>query len=361
MFVKIQERYLLPTVFTTVIAISTIFYFVLIGVDGNDHEVTSHNPWNNFPKIETLAPIRSITNPDEKLLFIGDVHGNYDELIQLLEEKHYYHDGHLIKPESAAEEYKIILLGDFLTKGPDSLKVADFILNNKDQVDCVLGNNEIMVLLSLLNPHPEMRIPLRFSTDNDFFPDKEDDYVDVITPRKRHARLARKLGVLKLSQLAQHCSVVKKYDMTLSGDVFFGVHAGLLPGDFKPDSKGSDLSPVGNMYERIPSIISVVDMKYVNSKDWTETGREVSSVKNGIRWYKLWDHYYRDNSINNQVKNVTVLYGHDAHHGLTLRDHTKGLDSACAKGGHLSSLEYTFDPASGHYKAELYQVPCHRM
>lgn len=35
---------------------------------------------------------------------------------------------------------------------------------------------------------------------------------------------------------------------------------------------------------------------------------------------------------------MTVIYGHDAKTGLSIRDYTKGLDSGCVKGGRLTAL-----------------------
>lgn len=35
---------------------------------------------------------------------------------------------------------------------------------------------------------------------------------------------------------------------------------------------------------------------------------------------------------------MTVIYGHDAKAGLSIRDYTKGLDSGCVRGGRLTAL-----------------------
>ena len=345
---KLKEKYILPTILTSIVTISIISYISIFGVDGIiSRKPNSPSQWSNFPLIRTIQPTIKITDPNHKLLFIGDVHGNYDEFIQLLKDHKYYKDGELI---SDPDKVHITLLGDFLTKGPDSLKIANFILKYKDQIGCVLGNNEIMVLLSLLNPNGRLKVPLKFTTEDNFLPDEENGYWDIITPRKKHYKVAKKIGLIKLTQLAQHCSIVKKFDLSLSNDILFGVHAGLLPGDFMTKEK--------NVIERIPKVISLVDMKYVNERNWNETGRNKDDVENGVRWYKIWDKYYKDES--ESKLNITVLYGHDAHNGLTLKEHTKGLDSGCANGGYLSSLEYSFDPKSGHYISQLHQVPCHR-
>lgn len=356
---QLKNISLLSSILTGIITLSITLYIVLVGVNGirSDRSKLSLPPrWPNFPVIRTIDQTITITDPDHKLLFIGDVHGNYDELIQLLKEHQYYKDGRLITDPNKVH---ITLLGDFLTKGPDSLKIADFILKHKSQIGCVLGNNEIMVLLSLLNPDHRFTFPLKFTTEDGFLPNEEFDYWDIITPRKKHYKVAEEVGLIKLGELAQHCSIVKKFDLTLSDDILFGVHAGLLPGDFISSEEEEEDKDNFSFSGRIPKIISLVDMKYVNERNWTETGRNVDDVRHGIKWYKIWEQYYQDNSKNKP--NITVLYGHDARNGLTLKEHTKGLDSGCVNGGHLSSLEYSFDSKRGYYIAHLHQVPCHRV
>lgn len=355
---QLKNKSILSTILASIITLSIILYILLVRVDGiiSGRPKSSSPRRLNFPVIQTIDETVTITDPEHKLLFIGDVHGNYDELIQLLEEHQYYKDGRLI-----ADPHKvhITLLGDFLTKGPDSLKIANFILKYKDRLGCVLGNNEIMVLLSLLNPNQKLKSPLKFTTEDNFLPNEEFGYWDIITPRKKHYRMAKEIGLIKLSELAQHCSIVKKFDLTLSNDILFSVHAGLLPGDFISNEEGGGKDKNNLFLGRIPKIISLVDMKYVNERNWTETGRNIDDVQNGIKWYRIWNKYYQNNS--KDKPNITVLYGHDAHNGLTLKEHTKGLDSGCVNGGYLSSLEYSFDFKNGYYIAHLHQVPCHRV
>lgn len=356
---RLKNISILSAILTSIVTLSIILYKILMRVDGTmsgEPKPPSSPRWLRFPVIQTIDQTIRVTDPDHKLLFIGDVHGNYDELIQLLKEHQYYKDGQLIEDP---DKVHITLLGDFLTKGPDSLKIVDFILKYKDQIGCVLGNNEIMVLLSLLNPNHRFKFPLKFTTEDNFLPNEEFDYWNIITPRKRHYKVAKKIGLFKLSELAQHCSIVKRFDLTLSNDILFGVHAGLLPGDFISNDEIGDKGENNVFLGKIPKIISLVDMKYVNEKNWTETGRNIDDVQNGIKWYKVWNKYYQDDSENKP--NITVLYGHDAHNGLTLKEHTKGLDSGCVNGGHLSSLEYSFHSKHGHYITHLHQVPCHRI
>ena len=67
-----------------------------------------------------------------KRLVIGDVHGHYEALHNLLEQ---------IGP---GEDDEIYFLGDLIDRGPQSAQVVEFVMENEYQ--CILGNHEIMLL-----------------------------------------------------------------------------------------------------------------------------------------------------------------------------------------------------------------------
>ena len=76
---------------------------------------------------------------------IGDIHGSYRKLCALL--------GHCSKHRGAAE-YRIIFLGDYIDRGPNSREVVDLLIDTQsqapDQLICLRGNHEDM-LLSAVN------------------------------------------------------------------------------------------------------------------------------------------------------------------------------------------------------------------
>ena len=70
---------------------------------------------------------------------VGDIHGCYDELMQLIDHVHSYTFG--------AEDTKWIFLGDYVDRGPDTKKVIDFLIEFQKlkpvgQVTCLMGNHE---------------------------------------------------------------------------------------------------------------------------------------------------------------------------------------------------------------------------
>ena len=61
---------------------------------------------------------------------IGDVHGEFDTLIELTNQ--------------LSKKAKFIFVGDLIDRGPDSSKVVDFVRNGNHQ--CVMGNHEDMMI-----------------------------------------------------------------------------------------------------------------------------------------------------------------------------------------------------------------------
>lgn len=276
-----------------------------------------------FPTLTTIAQTITISNPRDRLIFVGDVHGQFKEFKKLLHTK-----------IGKIDQYTtVVLLGDFLVKGPGSVQMVDYIIENEDRIKFIFGNHEVLLFLAYLQDHLVSNKFLSFTTEREFPPNSFKG------PKKKHEKLVRDLGMQRLLRLADLGSAVLKFELELTNEILFAVHAGLLPGDFINK-------------DQIPPIVELVDMKYVDEKDWTKSAREEDDLKHSKRWYKLWD------DADSQYGNITVLYGHDAKKGLNLRKHTKGLDSGCVKGGSLSALEYTYNTENRCYSTTLHQVEC---
>ena len=93
--------------------------------------------------IQNLALYKECCS-DKDISVIGDIHGCFDDFINLLEKMGLYdatQKTFLINPD----DEQIVLLGDLIDKGPDSLKVINFVLNHKTYFRVVLGNHENFV------------------------------------------------------------------------------------------------------------------------------------------------------------------------------------------------------------------------
>lgn len=284
-------------------------------------------PSVSLPRINLIeeVPLPMDKNQDLRLLFVGDVHGQYHEMVQLFE-------------KTGLDDTMVVLLGDFLAKGPESAKVADFVLEHKDKVKCVLGNHDLAVMFAFLNPavakfpfHKKRRNlkPIKFTQSEEFF------YPDDMTKIKRmHWEISHQIGPEKMVALAQHCSAALHFD--LGEKKIFAVHAGLFPYDFN---------------NKVPSVRALTEMKYVDKNNWSKLSKEKEN-KNYIRWFKLW----KGSKLPDELSTTYVLYGHDASKGLNIKGHTMGLDTGCVKGGELTGME--FSRKLGEISTKLHQVKC---
>jgi len=77
---------------------------------------------------------------------VGDVHGCFDKLLSLFD---------ACRTIGAAETARFIFIGDYVDRGPDSMKVVDFLMQQErgrgDDFICLRGNHEDM-LISAADP-----------------------------------------------------------------------------------------------------------------------------------------------------------------------------------------------------------------
>lgn len=301
-------------------AINSILLFLLLIVNYKWFIIT---PKYQLPIISTVNNI-TITSEQERLVFIGDIHGMYDKFKKIIDK---------IKPDDYTT---LILLGDFISKGPGSGQIINYIINNKKNTKCILGNHEILTLFSLINPissnivhsvHLNKEIPTNFSWNPILFSTEEYN-PNPLEVKHMHRKLAKKIPWDHWFKLVNQCSGLLNIHLKLTNETLIAVHAGVLPHDLSS-----------------PSLKDIFTMRYVDDSNSSYTSK--FKFKGAIRWYQLW----------NKIKtSITVLYGHDAKYGLNLRVHTKGLDTDCVRGGKLSALEYVYD--NGQYSIYLHQVEC---
>lgn len=78
-----------------------------------------------------------------RVLAVGDIHGMYEKLIKLME-----------KIQFDPEEDLLVFLGDYIDRGPDSVKclqcVYDLQRAHTDSVICLMGNHEVMMFSYLM-------------------------------------------------------------------------------------------------------------------------------------------------------------------------------------------------------------------
>ncbi|WP_340318207.1 metallophosphoesterase [Rhizorhabdus argentea] len=103
------------------------------------------------------------TAKGERIYAIGDIHGRYDLLRRLLLQIKAHH---LSLPR--AERVRIMVLGDFVDRGPDSARVLKLLFGISRRTDilvCLLGNHEDLMLDALAGMERAQSAWLRLGGD----------------------------------------------------------------------------------------------------------------------------------------------------------------------------------------------------
>jgi len=277
------------------------------------------------------------------LYLIGDVQGCDNALQRLLDEIGF-----------SASRDNLVLLGDLVNRGPDSLAVLHRMMRLGAAARCVLGNHD----LHLLAIAHGVRAPHRKDT------------LDTILASPERAAL---LAWLRCQPLALR--------ERIDGRELLMVHAGLLPSwtadqtmalagevtrmmagpgfdDFLPQmyadtpTQWSD-SLVGIARQR--AIVNVLTrLRFCTADDRMEFATKDSADAAPDGFWPWFD------APGRRSANVTVAFGHWSTLGWLGRDNVLSLDSGCVWGGQLSAVQIRPLGQGRGFATERMQVPCDR-
>ncbi|EGW29893.1 uncharacterized protein SPAPADRAFT_52747 [Spathaspora passalidarum NRRL Y-27907] len=295
----------------------------------------------NLVNISKISEIDAVLSPVgtssskrhvSRLILIGDVHAHYTELQHLLKKVKY----------DRKQDY-VVMLGDFITKGPDSIKVLDYLIDN--EIDCIMGNHEYNVLQNYAIFHglqqpqfelvPDAFVPSTIRIKDSFNNDPE-------------FLLAKKLQP-KHIQYINKCSVIKRLgDTPIMGK---NKPKGVIPGiavhaGIRWDITLSAQDPEENL-----------EMRSFIGPYYNETTSD-PSLPDAVSWSKIYNMKQKEGEA---VERVSVYYGHDARRGLSLKEYTKGLDTRCSRGGELTAMVISSDLGKHDevvYTEETVSVQC---
>lgn len=251
-------------------------------------------------EISHLVKVAPSSGRYKRTILVGDIHGSLKPLQKLMEKVHYN-----------SEDDKVIMLGDFISKGDHSIEVIEYAIENR--MGCILGNHELNILKRYLQLHGLKNFQIANNTESDAYMEeysfsrnyRNDDEMSI----------ARKLEPHHIDYIVK-CPIVQllgpvplKKKTTASG---VAVHAGLLWNKDVYDQDPDDLTTVR----------SLLPPEYVIPTDDSSTPQSVS-------WSKMWKEHQGELP-------VKVFYGHDAKRGLNVKKFSVGLDSSCVYGGQLS-------------------------
>lgn len=250
----------------------------------------------------------------------------------------------LLTKASPSSDTPLWFAGDLINRGPNSLETLREVIALGDRAVAVLGNHD----LHLLSVSAGIRKSKNGDTIDDILsaPDAKD-----LLHWVRHRPIAH----FDRGMLMVHAGVLPQWDVDLTlelahelekalrGDKWKEALAGLYGNEPNRWSKG--LKGI----ERLRITCSALTrMRFCNADgamDFSTSGGLDSAPPGFIPWFDV---------PGRKTDNVTVVFGHWAALGLTLRTNLIGLDSGCVWGARLSAVSLQADP----HQRVLTQVAC---
>ncbi len=248
---------------------------------------------------------------------IGDIQGCFEPLCRLLE---------VISFDPAKD--RLLLCGDLVNRGPDSLKVLRWAKRNQESLVSVLGNHD----LHLLARGAGVRPPRKDDTMDDVLsaPDKE-SLLEWVASRPFihmeghflmvHAGLLPEWSLSEALSLANEATEALRTDRRRFLEIVYGA---------PPPTRWSRTLPA---LDRLRCIITALTrlraLTSDGAMDLDFTGPPRQAPTGRIPWFDVPSERSND---------ATVICGHWAALGLYLRPDVMALDTGCVWGGALTAV-----------------------
>ena len=247
---------------------------------------------------------------------IGDVQGCFDELMLLLD-----------KINFDPKNDELIFAGDLINRGPKSLEVLEFCLDNKKSIEVVLGNHDIYLLYLIHQNKKNYQLAPILESKNrkKFFRWLIEKPLMLERQNNKNEKfIISHAGIPHIWDLEDARKLNEEYLKAIKknpGGVFRNMW-----GDH-PDLWSESLRG----FSRIRVIINYFTrMRLITQKGELDLKTKVSS-KNSK--YKPWFKFTKNEKDNYQ------LFGHwAALKGKTNKRNVIGLDAGCVWGGHLKAV-----------------------
>lgn len=276
---------------------------------------------------------RALSKYKNRHILIGDIHGQSQDIRKLLRK---------IKYDKAHDN--LIVLGDFTSKGRDSIGVLEELIAADAQ--CVIGNWDYDVLQHYTHLH---------GLKDPQFEDAKGDKTHIVgwkgKGRKAVSRLARKLQPNHINYI-KSCAVMytlgevpvhsKRMDSSYTTGQGVAVHAG-LQWDLTADLDDQDP-------------LLCITMRSYLGPFYNETTDDPHE-HNAVSWSKIWNKKHKNGDVDDKY---VVYYGHASSRGLKLKQWSKGLDTGCVKGRHLTAMVIWKEKTAQKtlYRERVVQVSC---
>lgn len=234
--------------------------------------------------------------------------------------------------------------GDLINRGPASLDTLREIIALGDRGVAVLGNHD----LHLLSVSAGIRKPKKGDTIDEILraPDAED-----LLHWVRHRPIAH----YENGMLMVHAGVLPQWDVDLTMELARDLENALRKDTWKetlaglygnqPNRWSKELKGIDRLRVTCSALTRMRFCSRDGTMDFTTSGGLDSAPPGFMPWFDV---------PGRKTDDITVVFGHWAALGLTLRKNLIGLDSGCVWGERLSAMQLEADP----YQRVLTQVPC---
>ncbi|KAF9096985.1 hypothetical protein BGX23_010028 [Mortierella sp. AD031] len=265
------------------------------------------DPFANYTYEKPYVPIGAGLQPGKKArrtMIVGDVHGS---LVGL--------QGFLKQVKFDPKQDEIILAGDLVAKGPQSLEVIDKAREIKAR--CVRGNHDDKVIRwkSYINSR-KLRKP-EFDADvPEIQPRAQSTIPSDLVENSDHHKIAMKMSKEQYEYLLS-CPLILTIPKELSAQKIpiHVVHAGIDPGE--------------KLNKQMPWVL-------VNVRNILKDGTPSRKKKKGESWAQLFNDFH-SKRVKQGEPDFKLVYGHDAGRSLNVKKWSIGLDSGCVYGRALSA------------------------
>lgn len=209
-----------------------------------------------------------------KLIIYGDIHGCYDEFISIRNK---------INPQKDDIE---VCVGDIITKGKDSIKTLDFVIEYN--IKSVLGNHEDKIIRYLKHQQSNKKNPITLDGD-------EQNIVNQLTN--------------------EHINFLEQLPLYLKFENITILHGGL--------QNNMNLNELSKRDRQ-----KILRMRYLDKNgNFLALDKE---DENSIFWADIYD--------GNQG---FIVYGHQWFDDIKQNQHTLGIDTGCVYGNKLTAVIFT--------------------
>lgn len=295
------------------------------------------------------------TAGDRRLVFVGDIHGCKHELLKLLE-----------KVGFNEKLDHLVAVGDVVTKGPENVAVLDELIRLK--ADTVRGNHEDRLLVAAAKS--VLYTPLTSGLNSFSSKGAAKDTALLRQLKPHHLDYMRRMPLMLRIPALPRTSSSRGSTKHITHEIIV-VHAGLVP--------------------RVPLAkqdpFFVMNMRSIDHRTHIPSAARADKSGPSKPWFEVWNWYNNHVSRGKSIAMFTqldddvpaareswlesiwratfgdwrskhpepqvVIYGHDSKEGLHIKPWSKGLDTACVRGGKLTALVLN---AKG--KQEIVSVGC---